>query len=412
MSLLDTSRTTRAHAAAEAICDGLADTERVILRDGAGSQALGAGALGVALLHLERARTGHSDPAIAHTWMRHITAAAVNASTPTNLYNGAPGVAFALAATSVDGRYERARQHLHGQVKAVTARRLDLAHQRIDAGNPGAFHEYSALSGLAGLAIYLLGTEPDSDLTSQVLCYFVRLTEPLCIDGTLVPGWWVDHDPHLKRTEDFAAGHVNFGAAHGIPGALTCLALALRDGVSVPGQIEAIEHICTWYETWQQPEGWWPQWITLAEQRARVTLQHGPGRPSWCYGTPGIARALQLAAIALGDTARQHAAEDTLLRCIRDEYQLNRLGDAGLCHGNAGLYQIVQRAAADSRTPELATFGSLYLERLLEQHDTKEDGFLDGAAGIALVLTEAGTIGSTGSSWDAGLQLDLMRRAG
>lgn len=37
-----------------------------------------------------------------------------------------------------------------------------------------------------------------------------------------------------------------------------------------------------------------------------------PARPSWCYGTPGLARARQLAGLALRDLARQEAAEHAL----------------------------------------------------------------------------------------------------
>ena len=96
--------------------------------------------------------------------------------------------------------------------------------------------------------------------------------------------------------------------AHGIAGPLALLALAMRQDIRVPGHAEAIRRICTWLDDWQQasPAGpWWPEKITVAELHAGKPSMSGPARPSWCYGTPGIARAQQLAGIALHDPARQ-----------------------------------------------------------------------------------------------------------
>ena len=97
--------------------------------------------------------------------------------------------------------------------------------------------------------------------------------------------------------------------------------------------------LCDWYDRWAQdtPDGrWWPEWLTLSDLRAGRPSQRGPGRPSWCYGTPGIARALQLAAIATADPARQAAAEQALAASLAPQH-LARLTGPGLCHGLAGL---------------------------------------------------------------------------
>ena len=51
----------------------------------------------------------------------------------------------------------------------------------------------------------------------------------------------------------------------------------------------------------------WPRAAaaTLPELYHGAPDQRVPLRPSWCYRTPGIARAQQLAAITLRDTGRQ-----------------------------------------------------------------------------------------------------------
>jgi len=81
--------------------------------------------------------------------------------------------------------------------------------------------------------------------------------------------------------------------------------------------------------------------------------QRGPARPSWCYGTPGLARAQQLSALARGDHVRQAAAEQALAACVADPAQLARVIDPHLCHGWAGLTATLWYAAADAVTADL-----------------------------------------------------------
>ncbi|MGH8910153.1 MAG: lanthionine synthetase LanC family protein [Egibacteraceae bacterium] len=57
----------------------------------------------------------------------------------------------------------------------------------------------------------------------------------------------------------------------------------------------------------------------LVEWTTHSVQQPGPQRPSWCYGTPGLTRAQQLAALALGDRQRQRQAENALAGCITDD---------------------------------------------------------------------------------------------
>src|SRR5699024_1154281 len=80
----------------------------------------------------------------------------------------------------------------------------------------------------------------------------------------------------------------------------------------------------------------------------RTVVSPGPPRPSWCYGTPGLARAQQLAGLALGDADRQRMAENALLACVADRTQLDRIRDASLCHGAAGLLHTAHRVARDA----------------------------------------------------------------
>ncbi|MEU9036700.1 lanthionine synthetase C family protein [Streptomyces sp. NPDC048352] len=372
------------------------------------AQSLAKGPAGVALWHIERALTGSGSWEPVQAWLSAATRAGVTAADSACLTYGAPALAFVLHAAGADGqdRYRAARDQLDAATAALAHRRVAAAHARIRRGEPAAFAEYDLLHGLTGIGVHLLLHTPGDDALAAVLSYLVALTHPLDLNGERLPGWWCAHDPRRLYTP---GGHANFGMAHGITGPLALLAHALRRGAVVDGQREAVDTVTAWLDQWQQHGDrgpWWPEAITreeAADGRPHVT---GPGRPSWCYGTPGITRALQLAAIATVDTGRQQAAEDALAACLADERQLAQLTDAGLCHGTAGLFQTVWRAAQDARTPVLGTAAARLAEAFTGEHAFEDTAFLEGAAGQALAQATALHGRGPASPWDACLLID------
>lgn len=294
----------------------------------------------------------------------------------------------------------------------MARRRVEAAHARIDRREFPVFAEYDLVSGLTGIATVLLGHPAADPVVREILTYLVRLAQPLHVTGETSPGWWTISTPQAEAAAEFAAGHANAGIAHGIAGPIALLATAILRGVAVRGQAEALAVFCRWFEQWRQgpPSGaWWPSWVTRAEQRAGRTGQHGPARPSWCYGTAGQARALQLAGIALGDSRLQRQAEQALIGCLTDRAQLASLTDAGICHGLAGLAMVAFRAADDDPSGHIAALLPALSSRLAERTAAPDgDGFLDGAAGVALVEHAfAGGIVRTG--WDGCLLINNPR---
>jgi hypothetical protein len=407
----------RALAAAEAIADRLASPAAACTAGTGGGggrrrpQALAGGAAGIALLHIERARAGHGDWATAHAWLSAAARDHLSAGPNAGLFFGAPTLAFVThAAADRPGKLTRALADLDASTAALTRRRLDAAHARIDRGQRPALAEFDLIRGLAGLGAHHLRRNPHHDITRAVLSYLVRLTEPPPSRADGLPGWWTDIAPTGHLSPDFSAGHGNVGMSHGIAGPLALLSLAMRRGVVVDGHPDAVARICTWLDAWQQehPAGpWWPGIITLEDVRAGEVRQSSRGRPSWCYGTPGLARALQLAGLATGDTARQRTAESAMLGCLTDPAQLARITDSGLCHGTAGLLQTAWRMAADARTPDIAAVLPCLAARLLTQLRAAPENaeFLDGRAGAALALNTAGTDAAPLARWDACLLL-------
>jgi hypothetical protein len=340
-----------AAAAAQALVSRLATPPAVSADRAWLAQSLHQGAAGTALVHIERAHRGTGSWRTAHAWVTAATRDGVSVAEDGGLHFGAPAVAYVIQAAQADGiaRYGSALADLDRHVSVLVHRRVDAALARIDRSAFADFAEYDLLHGLTGIGVQLLQRDPGGDALGRVLRYLVALTTPLRVDGTVLPGWWVGHDPYRRHcSQDFAGGHANLGIAHGVTGPLALLAQALRRGITVNGQRKAMATICAWLDTWRQDADtgpWWPQWLSRDELRAGRPRQRGPLRPSWCYGTPGIARAQQLAAIATQDVARQEIAESALARCLSDPAQLARITDGGLCHGWAGVYQTAWRAA-------------------------------------------------------------------
>jgi hypothetical protein len=379
-------------------------------------QSLGTGAPGIALARIELARSGTGSWQAVHPWTAAITSSPVVANpTFSSLFRGAPAVAFTLHAAAQPG-YQSALDTLDPHITALTKDRLGAAHARIDRADPARLHEYDLVTGLTGLGVYQLRRYGGGGLLPDVLAYLVALTEPLRgSNGETLPGWWSATGPGRVSCPRWPGGHSNHGLAHGICGPLALLSGSMRRGIEVTGQAEAIERICSWLDRWRQGSGcdaWWPETLSRAEYTADVTGQAGPGRPSWCYGTPGIARAQQLAGLALGDSARALLAEQALAGCLAEQRQLDLLTDASLCHGWAGMLQAAWRVCGDATDPAVL---AAMLRRLRVRAEDflarfgppTTTGLLEGSAGVSLAEHTTSRTDAPPTGWDACLLLDV-----
>ncbi|MFC7638296.1 lanthionine synthetase LanC family protein [Streptomyces thermogriseus] len=140
------------------------------------------------------------------------------------------------------------------------------------------------------------------------------------------------------------------------------------------------------------------------------TTKRGPVSPSWCYGAPGIARALQLAALALHDDTARRLAEYTALQAITDPRQTDQITDTSLCHGWAGLLLTADRIAADAASPGLTQVLPVLYDRLTTEmarrQTTEHTGLLTGHVGVLLTLHTLTTVRPIDSGWETCLLLD------
>ncbi|WP_034088888.1 lanthionine synthetase C family protein [Streptacidiphilus albus] len=367
------------------------------------SQSLGTGAPGIALVDIEAARTGAGTWGAVHRWAAAMTRDPVVADPAAcGLFYGAPAVAFTLH-SATQPAYKTMLDILDQHIAALTRTRLDQAHQRIDEGRLPALREFDLIGGLTGIGAYLLHRHRGGDLLRDVLAYLVRLIEPVTVNGEALPGWWTGDGPQGQPSPSWPGGHGNLGIAHGGSGILALMATAMRHGTTVAGQPEALARICAQLDQWRtgtDTRAWWPETISLPEWRSRTSRQRGAGRPSWCYGTPGLARAQQLAALAIDDTRLQSRAEAAMAGCLHNEDQLAQITDASLCHGWAGLLRATERISADSSSGTLADLLPGLRARLDQHRRPAHRGFLEGETGVLL----AQQTGSE-SNWDACLLL-------
>ncbi|MFC4463943.1 lanthionine synthetase C family protein [Streptomyces xiangluensis] len=373
-------------------------------------QSLAGGASGIALLHIERARTGHGDWDTAHTWLTLTVHGDISAAANANLYFGAPALAFIThRAASASSRYLHLLERLDAATLTVTRTRLAEAHQRIDRAERPPMEEFDLIQGLSGLGAYHLSRHPHHEITRDVLAYLVRLTEPLP-DPAGLPPWWMNVAPTGAPHADYPGGHGNFGLSHGIGSALSVLSLALLRDQTVPGTVDAVERICAWTDHWRQGDQtapWWPGHISRQQATDHHVHSGLRPRPSWCYGVSGTARAQQLAGLALRDPVRVQAAENAILATLRDSLQLDQLPETGLCHGMAGLLHAAWRMATETGNTEITAELPNLADRLitaLDQDDHNPE-LLDGAAGTALALHTLGTNSAPTPHWDTFLAL-------
>ncbi|MGW2438236.1 lanthionine synthetase C family protein [Streptomyces goshikiensis] len=407
--------------------------------------SLSDGAPGIALLHAELGAAAGGDPAhrdAALRWVRRAAALTALAGKtpapgPQGLYGPLAALSFALHRTA-DGpaAHSAARSHLREQVAELASTRAAREERRLtehpDAGSaPGSgsgfttFTAYDVISGQSGLGAHLLELgRPAEAALVRVLRALVGLSRPVRTHDRGLPGWWVALDGASYQPVAPARGHANLGMAHGMPGPLALLAIAWREGVRVPGQRAAVTDLAQWLLARRCADAagpWWPGQLSLGP------AQPEPGRPSWCYGTPGIARALQLAGLALEVPQWQEAGVEALRAALAradldGPARAGGTAEAGLCHGLAGLLQITWRTARDSGDPELAERVPQLAARLLELLDEEAPfgfaaapgerppeehpgGFLTGAAGAALALDTFARDAEPATRWDRALLL-------
>jgi len=337
------------------------------------------------------------------------------------LFSGLSGTAFSAWRLSRQGtRYRRLLSSLDCE---ITAQSLLLADSvRTQHGmNVG---DFDVISGLSGIGVYLLCRRHEPGVEAA-LSAVVQALVHLAGEEDGVPRW---HTPvHQLWAEEgrqlYPHGNLNCGLAHGIPGPLAFLSLACRDGVESPGLMEGIARLADWLCRNRLDDSWgvnWPTAIPLVEAEGRLeapraaATKETTSRCAWCYGSPGIARALWLAGEALDRDEYRALAVSAMEAVFRRPLAERRIDSPTFCHGVAGLLQITLRFANDTGQDVFLEQSRILVRQILASYqpesllgfrnlevpgcETDQPGLLDGAPGVALVLLAAAT--DVEPSWD------------
>lgn len=279
--------------------------------------------------------------------------------------------------------------------------------------------DFDAVSGISGTMAYLLrrrGTERvDAALRSAAGALVAMSHERDGLPFWHTPARVVAANPHGLKAEH-PEGYLDCGLAHGIPGPLMALSLACSAGVDVPGLRDAVRRLAEWIVAHRRDDAWgmnWPSVIPLTLDAKgepepvlpSLALGKMTARSAWCYGAPGIARALWQAGVVLAQPELKDAAVEAIRATLRRPDAERRLESPTFCHGVAGYLQCVLRFAHETRLPDLVDAARDLTRRLVDMRDEKsalgyraiemfdarvdQPGLVDGATGVLAVLLSA-----------------------
>ncbi|MFE2350020.1 lanthionine synthetase C family protein [Kitasatospora cineracea] len=388
--------------------------------------SLASGHAGIALLFAQRALRV---PQERHTAHRYVELAAASLRTQPAPHHGllyeVAGLGFALHLTGHGVGYARALSALDARCGAAAAALARL----VESVPLGPMARYDALDGLAGLGRYLLlrGLGPSADM-EQLLKALVAMTATTGHRGREVPRYWSttppnwhpDADPELR-----ASGHLNLGMGHGIAGPLAMLATAHLQGARVEGQSEAIGRLVALLERFRSEDEhgpYWPPTVSLPTYEGTASGRRR-GRVAWCYGAPGISRALQLAGRALDRQDWAADAEASVVGLTRLPPEQFGMEHWSLCHGWAGVLHLLGYFTDGPSGPRIVELRERVAARIIDDFDTAglpplqlghdrlgegchPAGFLEGAAGLALALDAYARPGEETLPWDTALLLN------
>ncbi len=405
------SGTTTAQQALQAV-DAIA--ESITSLPGERGPSLAGGQAGLAVFYTWLARTRRAPQADVLAWqcldqaIEAVATQAMNAS----LWGGFTGVAWAadLVGRLLDPEAE-------DRSEAVD----DALLRFLSRANPWSA-PYDLVVGLTGLGVYALQRYPRPLAIECLRRVVERLHECARHDEHGLYWWTPPAEIHQESREQYPSGRVDLGVAHGVAGVIALLGSICGAGAEQATVRPLLEGAVRWLLAHSVPAEagpTFPVWVAPG-------FQPWPARCAWCYGDPGIAAALLMAARGVGDAGWEQAA--VALACRAAERPASQTGvvNASFCHGAAGLAHLYNRMHQATGEPKLRRAALYWLERTLGFYRLARDNLardnggswvqgswdpaqrepwtwtgidvVEGAAGVALVLLAAAT--SVEPAWD------------
>ena len=358
--------------------------------------SLSSGSAGLAVCNAQIAWTRRDRRAAGTALTRLEEAIDVLATEPltSSLYSGFTGIAW--AAETVDRLLGAEGEDRNGDIDEALTSLL----RRYPDQAP-----YDLVHGLTGLGVYALARWPRPAAAQCLLGVVEQLARRARHDRDGVY-WWTPPTWKGPQRERYQPGGVDLGVAHGMAGVIPFLARVHRVGLAQQTVRPLLDGAVRWLlahmvDTVSGPTA--PCFVA-------DDIEPGPARSAWCYGDPGAAVALLLAARDVGEPAWEAVATALAMGAANRPPDQSGVVDAGLCHGSAGLAHLFNRMYQMTSEPVLADAARFWVERTLEEPACKGPGLLEGAAGVALALEAASTTAEP--VWDQILLVSTIRLPG
>jgi len=356
---------------------------------GRGDPSLSGGSAGIAVLYAELERAGALAGAsdLAARELEGSIETLAKAPLGASLFAGFTGVAWAADVVS---ELLGGGEDLNEEIDEALLRTL----ARVDWERA----PYDLIMGLTGLGVYALERWPRPAAT-EALARVVGELGRLAGEDEHGTYWFTAPELLLgSRREQYPAGGVDLGVAHGVAAVIPFLArvqaLAAADVKDLV--VKSVQWLLAHaLETEAGPTI--PYYVATG-------VEPMPARLAWCYGDPGVAATLLLAAEEAQQPAWADAATRIALGAAERPPDESGVVDAGFCHGSAGLAHLFNRAYQATGEPRLLEAALFWLDDTLARVAAVADaargaehsawngrGLLEGAAGIALVLLAAAT---------------------
>ena len=280
-----------------------------------------------------------------------------------SLFGGLAGICLYLRlASKGETRYQKVLSKLDSLlVNLVKETHIRLFNENLKAGLYHQPRVYETILGLSGIGIYVLFArhkEPLQLLAYDIIQVLIELTKPIQVSGDWVPGWYVPSEYFFldEQKVKHPKGNFNLGLSHGIPGVLAFLSIAMLQGIKLKGQKEAIEVLVAWIKSKRialNDRYFWGTQVTFEDEIQGRCSPQLKSKDAWCYGTPGVARALYLAGRALRDKDTQEFAYQSFLSVFQSSQKEWGLMGPTMCHGFSGLFMMTQKMAQNTKCRKL-----------------------------------------------------------
>jgi lantibiotic biosynthesis protein len=297
-----------------------------------------------------------------------------------SLFEGIAGCAFAIQhASKEENRYKklliRFNEFLFNKMNDAYFFTLQ---EKFDLGLPIMPNAYDLMSGICGIGLYTLKNLENPQAFSclqSILKHCINLTHDIKVGAYVLPGWYAPKHYQFTDVDQqaYPKGNFNLGLAHGISGPLAFLSIAALHDIKIEGQLEAIKKITSWLfskRKLHQGMNFWPNRINFEEEALKQESTNQSSLEAWCYGTPGVARALYLAGKALNDDKMQKKAVDAFYDLCQRPYLESFYSTSSFCHGTAGLLTLTQLMVRDTNSPKLDDLADTIEKTILNFYDS------------------------------------------